>query len=101
MWVGGLLVGLDHPELFPVHALDVAGDVHLLLGAVVAVGALELGVLAALPFLVVAEGALELVVAAALGALDPLGALHFLGVAPRRGVGHHAAQEARHRRMRR
>lgn len=62
------LLGLE--VHFAVHALHVARDVHLLLGAVHAVGALELRFLAALPLLVVAQRRLELVEAAAVGAAE-------------------------------
>lgn len=61
-----VLLGLE--VHLAVHALHVARDVHLLLGAVDAVGALELRLLAALPLLVVAQRGLELVDAAAVGA---------------------------------
>ena len=52
-------------EFLLVHALHVAGDVHLLLGPVDAVRTLELRLLAALPLLVVAQAALEFVNASA------------------------------------
>lgn len=67
-----MTAALQQAKLLAVHSLDVARHVHLLFGAVVAVGTLELRLLAALPFLMVAQRALQLVVAAAVGALDPL-----------------------------
>lgn len=54
-----------------VHPLDVPGDVHLLLSLIRAIGAVELRLLAALPFEVVAEGALQLVRPAAVRTEDP------------------------------
>lgn len=63
-----VLLGLE--VHLAVHPLHVARDVHLLLGAVHAVRALELRLLAALPLLVVAQRRLELVDAAAVGAAE-------------------------------
>jgi len=48
-----------------VHAFNVPGDVHFLLGPVIAERTLELRVFAAFPFLVVAQRALQFVVSAA------------------------------------
>lgn len=76
-----------------VHSLHVTSDVHLLLGAVDAVGALELRLLATLPLLVVAQRRLELVQAAAVRTREP----GVRGPQPRhpRHPGHQRQRQAR------
>lgn len=78
---------------FPMHALHVARDMHLLFGAIYAVRTLELRFLPALPLLMVAEGGLELVDAAAVGAREA-------GLARRRRQLRAAHAHGRHERQR-
>lgn len=63
---------LQDAQLLAMHAFNMPRDVHLLLGAVVAVRALELRLLAALPLLMIPQGALQLVVAPAVRTFDAL-----------------------------
>jgi hypothetical protein len=69
---GDHLVALHLVEPFLVHPLHVAADVHLLLGPVHTVRALELRILAALPLLVVAQRRLQLVRPATVGTGEPI-----------------------------
>lgn len=55
---------------FPMHPLHVSGHVHLLLGLVYAIGALELGLFTALPFLMIPERTFQLVGASAIAAYE-------------------------------
>lgn len=80
-----------------VHPLHVTRDVHLLLGAVHTVRALELRLFAALPLLVVTERGLEFVHSAAVGAAEA----GLTGRGRQRGRVHPHAGDERQRQPRR